>query len=113
MPSSRSRRARRLVARIEQSTTARREAWADGDRLAAERLTRELNGERGEYGDVRGLHDDKRVMRRAIYRDAPELEGRPVFKGRPGVRPSLTTEAGPPAGSGKTAGAGGRDARSG
>lgn len=78
MPSSRSRRARRLVQQIEATTLERHAAWSEGAQAnRTETLTSDLDH----------LHDDKRLMRREIYREAPVLEGRPVFKGIPGGRP--------------------------
>lgn len=63
--------------RIEERTAERAELWAEGDRAyAVERLS----------GDLERLHGDKRTMRRDIYAEAPQLEGRPVFKGVPGGR---------------------------
>ncbi len=74
MPSSRSRRARRLVAGIEATTAARHQAWAEGDQPnVTEHASSEL---KRTYGKKRGL-------RRDIYAEAPQLEGRPVFRGPP------------------------------
>lgn len=73
-PSRRAREARRLRERIERTTAERHDAWAEGDLpFRTERLTTDLDR----------LHADKRVMRRDIYREVPELEGHPVFKGQP------------------------------
>lgn len=76
-PSDRRREARRLVERIEQARRDRRVAWPEGQpEFAAEHQEQRLST----------LHADKRAMRRDIYREAPELEGHPVFKGQPGGR---------------------------
>ena len=76
-PSDRAREARRLVQRIEEAREDRRVAWPDGQpEFAAERQEQRLSE----------LHADKRAMRREIYCDAPELEGRPVYRGQPGGR---------------------------
>jgi hypothetical protein len=76
-PSRRTREARQLVQRIEAASHQRHEAWAEGDHPnVVHQRTTEL--------DV--LHGDKREMRRDIYARAPQLEGRPVFKGQPGGR---------------------------
>lgn len=76
-PSRRAREARRLMQRIEEAREDRRVAWPEGQpEFAAERQERRLDH----------LHADKRAMRRDIYREAPELEGRPVYRGQPGGR---------------------------
>lgn len=77
-PSDRARRARLLVQRIEERTAERHEVWQGDEPLPflAERVT----------DDLARLHGDKREMRRDIYAEAPQLEGRPVFKGVPGGR---------------------------
>ncbi len=73
-PSDRARDARTLVNRIESATEERQQAWSEGDQP---KLTAYTATELAE------LHQDKRAMRRAIYAQAPQLEGRPVFRGRP------------------------------
>lgn len=76
--SRRAREARRLVQRIDQARADRRIAWPEGQsELAAERQEQRLSD----------LHSEKRAMRRDIYTTAPQLEGRPVYKGQPGGRP--------------------------
>lgn len=75
-PSDRARRARRLAERIEGATQERREMRPEATPFYVERLTDQLDE----------LHGDKRQMRRDIYREAPDLEGKPVFKGQPGGR---------------------------
>ncbi len=107
-PSRRARKARRLTERIETASAERRQARNDTQVNVVERRTRELDE----------LYDHKRVMRREVYRDAPQLGGRPVFKRNPALLaglgsrfPPSTSEA-PAANQGfaKTAGAGdGRD----
>ena len=74
MPSSRSRRARRLVAHIEATTAERHQSWTEGDQpnVTARAAT-----------ELERLHGDKRAMRRDLYAAAPQLEGQPVYKGRP------------------------------
>lgn len=72
--SERARKARRLMARMEAAAAERREAWAEGHDGLSEARTDELAG----------LHDDKRAQRRAIYDEAPALEGTPVYRHTPG-----------------------------
>lgn len=64
--------ARRLVQRIEAASAAIRSPETASRDLATERLC--------------VLHATKRVLRRDVYERAPELEGRPVFRGTPGGR---------------------------
>ncbi len=78
-PSRRAREARRLTERIETASAERRKARNDTQVNVVERHTRELAE----------LYDHKRLMRRAVYRDAPQLEGRPVFKGKPALSARL------------------------
>jgi hypothetical protein len=74
MPSSRSRRARRLVAHIETTTAERHQSWSEGDQPnVTERAATELER----------LHGAKRAMRRDLYAAVPHLEGQPVHRGRP------------------------------
>lgn len=73
-PSRRAAEARRLMARMEAAAAERREAWAEGHDGLSEARTDELAG----------LHDDKRAQRRAIYDEAPALEGTPVYRHTPG-----------------------------
>lgn len=76
-PSRRTREARRLAERIETTTAERRDAYVETSHPnATEALARNLDD----------LYRDKRVARRDVYREAPQLEGRPVFKGQPGGR---------------------------
>lgn len=75
-PSDRARDARKLMERIEARTTERHEIWQGHDALPM--LTARV------ATDLERLHGDKRTMRRDIYAEAPQLEGRPVFKGVPG-----------------------------
>ena len=71
------RAAQHLSQRIEEARADRRVAWPEGQpEFAAERQEQRLAD----------LHGEKRAMRRDIYREVPELEGRPVFKGQPGGR---------------------------
>ena len=73
-PSDRARDARTLINRIESTTDERHQAWSEGDQpnLTAYTAT-----------ELERLHGDKRAMRRDIYAEAPQLEGRPVFRGPP------------------------------
>ena len=69
MPSSRTRRAKRLMERIDSRTNERRNAWAEGGRPnTTERLTAQLAKD----------HEEKRTLRREIYAANPQLEGREV-----------------------------------
>ena len=77
-PSRRARDARKLVERIEARTSERHEIWQGTDPLP--HLAQRVGA------DLAHLHGEKRAMRRDIYADAPQLEGRPVFKGIPGGR---------------------------
>ena len=69
-------RAARLVAKMERAQVERRQPWSEGGQSewAAQRQEEKLAS----------LHHDKRVMRRDIYADSPQLEGQPVLKGAPG-----------------------------
>lgn len=64
--------ARRLVARIETASALLRSDESD-----EHEVTQSLLGV---------LHEEKRAMRRDVYAQAPELEGRPVYRGIPGGR---------------------------
>jgi hypothetical protein len=70
----RARAARRLAQQLEATAGDRQQAWTEGDEpFLTERLSTDLDH----------LHADKRTMRRDIYREAPELEGRPVHRNPP------------------------------
>ena len=70
------RRAQHLTQHTEEARKDRREAWADGGQavFAAERQEATLGG----------LREQKRGLRREVYSEAPDLEGRPFFRGTPG-----------------------------
>lgn len=68
---------KRLAAQLEVAAAKRHDAWVQG---APSNITARATS------DLERLHSDKRSMRREIYRDAPSLEGRPIFKGDPSRR---------------------------
>lgn len=74
-PSDMRRRARRMNERIAQLRGERHEAWLEGGRDP-------FLADRQESGLDR-LHGEKRELRREVYDLAPDLEGRPVFRGVP------------------------------
>jgi hypothetical protein len=72
------RRAQHVRQRTEEARKDRRGSWADGGQasFAAERQEATLGG----------LREQKRGLRREVYSEAPDLEGRPFFRGTPGGR---------------------------
>lgn len=62
---------------IESASRARQRNWRDGEGADQYAATRRDD-------NLAELHEDKREMRREVYREAPELEGRPFAKHHPG-----------------------------
>lgn len=67
-------RARHVVGLIEKTTAERREVLGDAHPNLTERLAH----------DLASLHGAKRAMRREIYGERPDLEGKPFNRHRPG-----------------------------